>query len=189
MRPTMGSVGGTYDNATCECFFATLECKLLAWRRFASQAEADIACFSCIGDFYNLVRLHSALAYRSPMAYEVQMQATTTETYSPKPICRPRKQGDPNLSRTRSAGDDLSSSEPLFGPLVTLAVYVALTAVVLVPVLAVEVPCLGDYLNHLARIHVLTTIGSSPALQRFYENHWLLVPISAWICRWRRWRG
>ena len=30
VRPSMGSVGDAYDNATCETFFATLECELLA---------------------------------------------------------------------------------------------------------------------------------------------------------------
>ena len=32
----------------CESFFATLECELLDCRRFASQAEARMACFSFI---------------------------------------------------------------------------------------------------------------------------------------------
>jgi len=32
--PSMGSVGDAYDNAMCESFFATLECELLARRRF-----------------------------------------------------------------------------------------------------------------------------------------------------------
>jgi putative transposase len=39
-------------------------------RRFASQAEAKIACFSYIEGFYNPVRLHSAIGYRSPITYE-----------------------------------------------------------------------------------------------------------------------
>jgi putative transposase len=68
VRPSMGSVGD--DNAMCESFFSTLECELLARRRFASQAEAKIACFSYIEGFYNPVRLHSALGYKSPIAYE-----------------------------------------------------------------------------------------------------------------------
>ena len=46
VRPSMGSVGDAYDNAMCESFFATLECELLARRRFASQAEARMAVFS-----------------------------------------------------------------------------------------------------------------------------------------------
>ena len=32
----------------CESLFATLECELLDRRRFASQAEARMACFSFI---------------------------------------------------------------------------------------------------------------------------------------------
>ena len=70
VRPSMGSVGDAYDNAMCESFFATLECELLERRRFASQAEAKMACFSFIEGWYNPARLHSALGYRWPMAYE-----------------------------------------------------------------------------------------------------------------------
>jgi putative transposase len=79
VRPSMGSVGDAYDNAMCESFFATLECELLGRRRFASQAEARVACFSFIEGWYNPERLHSALSYRSPMAYEAAMEAVTTE--------------------------------------------------------------------------------------------------------------
>src|SRR6476620_4869309 len=79
VRPSMGSVGDAYDNAMCESFFATLECELLERRRFASQAEAKIACFSFIEGWYNPARLHSALGYRSPMAYEQAMEVQLTE--------------------------------------------------------------------------------------------------------------
>jgi putative transposase len=74
VRPSMGSVGDAYDNAMCESFFATLECELLDRRRFASQAEARMACFSFIEGWYNPVRLHSALGYLSPMAYEEKIR-------------------------------------------------------------------------------------------------------------------
>jgi len=79
VRPSMGSVGDAYDNAMCESFFATLECELLDRRRFASQAEARMTCFSFIEGWYNPVRLHSALGYRSPMAYEAAFEDATTE--------------------------------------------------------------------------------------------------------------
>jgi putative transposase len=79
VRPSMGSVGDAYDNAMCESFFATLECELLERRRFASQAEAKMACFSFIEGWYNPVRLHSALGYQSPMAYEAAKEAAITE--------------------------------------------------------------------------------------------------------------
>jgi putative transposase len=74
VRPSMGSVGDAYDNAMAESFFSTLEAELLSRRRFASQAEARMACFSFIEGWYNPVRLHSGLGYRSPMTYEAEMQ-------------------------------------------------------------------------------------------------------------------
>ncbi len=74
VRPSMGSVGDAYDNAMAESFFSTLEAELLARRRFASQAEARMACFSYIEGWYNPARLHSALGYRSPMTYETEEQ-------------------------------------------------------------------------------------------------------------------
>ncbi len=77
VRPSMGSVGDAYDNAMCESFFATLECELLDRRRFASLVEARMAIFGFIEGWYNPVRLHSALGYRSPIDYETQMQEMT----------------------------------------------------------------------------------------------------------------
>ena len=69
-RPSMGSVGDAYDNALCESFFATLECKLLDRQRFPTQAAARVAVFDFIEGWYNPRRRHSALDYLSPMAYE-----------------------------------------------------------------------------------------------------------------------
>ena len=70
VRPSMGSVADCYDNAMCESFFATLECELLAKRRFRNQAEARMAVFEFIEGWYNPYRIHSSLDYRSPIAFE-----------------------------------------------------------------------------------------------------------------------
>ena len=80
VRPSMGSVGDAYDNAMAESFFSTLEAELLSRRRFTSQAEARMACFSYIEGWYNPVRLHSGLGYRSPMTYEAEREAALTDT-------------------------------------------------------------------------------------------------------------
>jgi putative transposase len=80
VRPSMGSVGDAYDNAMCESFFATLECELLARRRFASQAEARMATFSFIEGWYNPGRRHSGIGYLSPIAYEMMMLEETATT-------------------------------------------------------------------------------------------------------------
>jgi putative transposase len=70
VRPSMGSVGDAYDNAMCESFFATLECELLDRQRFRTPAEARLAIFDFIEGWYNSRRRHSALDYRSPIAFE-----------------------------------------------------------------------------------------------------------------------
>ena len=69
-----------------------------------------------------------------------------------------------------------AASTPLFGRASTAVIYGFLATTVLIPIFSVRVPCLGDYLNHLARIHILLTIPRSPALQQFYDPHWHLVP-------------
>lgn len=68
-------MGDACDNAVCESIFATVACALPDRRRFASQAQARTAVFTCIEGFYNPVRLHSALGYRSPVRYEQEMLA------------------------------------------------------------------------------------------------------------------
>ena len=70
VRPSMGSRGDAYDNAMAESSFATLECELLARRRFASHAEARVAIFRYVEGWYNPHRRHSALGHRSPITYE-----------------------------------------------------------------------------------------------------------------------
>ncbi len=72
VRPSRGSVGDAYDNAMAESFFATLECELLARRRFRTQAEARVAVFRYIEGWYNPHRRHSALGQQSPINYERQ---------------------------------------------------------------------------------------------------------------------
>ncbi len=63
-----------------ESFFSTLEAKLLRRRRFPSQAETKMACFSYIEGWYNPVRLHSGLGYQSQMTYEANRGVAEAET-------------------------------------------------------------------------------------------------------------
>jgi len=80
VRPSMGSFGDAYDNTVAESFFSTLEAEFVGRRQFASQAEARMACFSYIEEWYKSIRLHSGLGYRSPMTYEAEKKAELTET-------------------------------------------------------------------------------------------------------------
>ena len=58
-----------------------------------------------------------------------------------------------------------------------VGVYAWLSLAVLAPVCLVQVPCLGDYLNHLARISIMGKLADgSPALAAFYDTRWKFVP-------------
>lgn len=74
VRPSMGTVGDAYDNAMAESFFASLECELIDRRSFRTKAEARTALFTWIEGWYNPRRRHSALGYRSPVAFEQQQE-------------------------------------------------------------------------------------------------------------------
>jgi len=78
---SMGSRGDCFDNATAESFFATLECELLARRRFPTRSAARLALFDYIEGFYNTHRRHSALGYLSPAAYERRCAPQPIVTY------------------------------------------------------------------------------------------------------------
>ncbi|MGP0057862.1 MAG: hypothetical protein ACLPID_01035 [Beijerinckiaceae bacterium] len=45
-----------------------------------------------------------------------------------------------------------------------------------IPIITNPVPPLEDYINHLARMHVIAKIGQDPNLARFYEIDWEIVP-------------
>ena len=78
VRPSMGTVGDAYDNAMAESFFASLECELIDRNSFQSKAEARLALFTYIEGWYNPRRRHSALGYRSPLAFERAHQPALT---------------------------------------------------------------------------------------------------------------
>jgi len=68
--PSMSRVGDCWDNAVVESFFATLKRELAHDARWMTRAEARRALTGYIDRWYNHQRRHSALGYRSPIAYE-----------------------------------------------------------------------------------------------------------------------
>ncbi len=71
--PSMSRPGNCYDNAFIESFWSSLKYELVYHRRFATFTEARTAIFEYIETFYNRTRLHSSLAYRSPLNFELQL--------------------------------------------------------------------------------------------------------------------
>ena len=70
---SMSRKGNCYDNAFIESFWSSLKYEVVYHQRFATFAEARSAIFNYIETSYNRTRLHSSLAYRSPIAFESQL--------------------------------------------------------------------------------------------------------------------
>ena len=70
LTASMSRKANCYDNAHMESFWGTLKAEALAGRVFSTRHDARLAIFDYVETFYNRVRLHSALGYRSPVDFE-----------------------------------------------------------------------------------------------------------------------
>ncbi len=70
---SMSRAGDCYDNAMAESFFATLKAELVDTRPWPTRRAARQAVFEWMEVFYNRQRSHSALGYRSPVAFELAL--------------------------------------------------------------------------------------------------------------------
>ena len=68
---SMSRKGNCWDNAVMERFFLNLKMERVWQRDYANHAEAKIDIADYIVGFYNPVRLHSTLGYRSPVEHEL----------------------------------------------------------------------------------------------------------------------
>jgi putative transposase len=69
---SMSRPGNPYDNALAESFVATLKTECFGQDLPPTRAAAALRIFDYIETFYNPHRRHSALGYRSPLAFEKQ---------------------------------------------------------------------------------------------------------------------
>ena len=67
---SMGKVACAYDNALMESFWGSMQIELLDRRYWTTRTELARAMFEWIEAFYNPVRRHSGLDYRSPVEFE-----------------------------------------------------------------------------------------------------------------------
>jgi putative transposase len=68
--PSMSRKGNPYDNAVMESFLATLKTECFQNQIPKTRREAKLILFDYIETFYNRYRLHSSLAYQSPLEFE-----------------------------------------------------------------------------------------------------------------------
>lgn len=83
LRQSMCRKAETYDNAFAESLFSRYKAEVLEGGAFRDVGEARLETFTYIETYYNPVRRHSSLGYRSPAEYEQAFyekaqQSTTT---------------------------------------------------------------------------------------------------------------
>jgi transposase InsO family protein len=76
LTASMSRRANCWDNAVVESFFHTLKTELVHHRCYRTREEAQREIFEWIEVFYNRVRRHSTLGYRSPAEFE----ATATQS-------------------------------------------------------------------------------------------------------------
>jgi len=72
---SMSRTGNPYDNAKAESFMKTLKCEEVYLKTYRDRAEAEASIAHFIEEVYNGKRLHSALGYLSPAAFEANTQS------------------------------------------------------------------------------------------------------------------
>jgi hypothetical protein len=75
----------------------------------------------------------------------------------------------------------LSSDRALPGPTyvrpaTAVSFFIVLMALASIPIATHPLPPLSDYINHLARTHVIDAIGTDPDLSRYYLIEWQIIP-------------
>ncbi|MBL8202601.1 MAG: IS3 family transposase [Blastocatellia bacterium] len=74
LRQSMSAKGNCYDNAQAESFFSRFKAELVEGGIFESVEQATSETFSYIEGYYNRVRLHSSLGYKTPLEFETELK-------------------------------------------------------------------------------------------------------------------
>ena len=74
IRISMSRAGNPYDNALAESFMRTLKCEEVYLTKYRDMEDARGRIGEFLDDYYNRRRLHSALDYQSPEAFEEARQ-------------------------------------------------------------------------------------------------------------------
>lgn len=72
-RQSMSGRGNCYNKAQAESFFSRFKAELVEGGIFESVEQARSEIFSYIEGYYNRIRRHSSLGYKSPLEFEKQL--------------------------------------------------------------------------------------------------------------------
>ena len=73
-RQSMSRRGNCYDNAQAESFFSRFKAESVENGIFETVEDARAEVFGYIEGYYNRIRLHSGLGYKSPLQFENELE-------------------------------------------------------------------------------------------------------------------
>ena len=71
IKQSMSRKGNCYDNAAYESFFKTIKRERIYQKVYRNYKEAKSCIFEYIEIYYNRIRKHSYLNYKSPIHFEI----------------------------------------------------------------------------------------------------------------------
>ncbi|HEY7999639.1 MAG TPA: hypothetical protein VIE87_12520 [Pseudolabrys sp.] len=84
-------------------------------------------------------------------------------------MLQPNKPIITNLPGSRSRAHGFSAPQ-------IAVLFAAFTLLISIPIWTHPLPPLSDYVNHLARMHVIATLSKNPQLAQYYEIDWQVIP-------------
>ena len=109
--PSMSRPANPYDNAFCESFIKTLKREQIYAHKYQHIDELNAHLEEFIDQYYNRLRLHSALGYKTPQEFEAEC---STQTASPAPSVSFPRHGEIYRFRSRRRGRPCKASgEPV----------------------------------------------------------------------------
>lgn len=88
MTPSMSRPANPYDNAACESFMKTLKQEEIHCHQYRDIDELSAHLGEFIDHYYNRLRLHSALGYRTPEEFERDETAAPGNTDPPAAVMK-----------------------------------------------------------------------------------------------------
>jgi len=112
--PSMSRRATPYDNASCESFMKTLKREEIYANKYDDLEHLRANIEEFIDQYYNRLRLHSALGYRSPEELEQQIEASgSVESRSATMVFFENKKNDGRGStRLQGTGTQMPSPSP-----------------------------------------------------------------------------
>jgi transposase InsO family protein len=108
--PSMSRPGNPYDNAFCESFIKTLKREQISAHKYHYIDELNAHLEEFIEHYYNRLRLHSALGYKSPEQFEA---ASAPQSGSPVPGVSFSRHGEIYRSWKKRRGRPKAKGEPV----------------------------------------------------------------------------